>query len=212
MQSIKEIVIWGATGQAIMLEEILRFNNISILAFFDNNVNIVSPFTNIPIFYDNNKLKDFRGIYFAVAIGGTLGADRTAKGEEMKNFGLFPLTLIHPSAYVSNTSILQEGVQVLPMAKVCSKVKVGEYSIINTGASIDHECVLGKGVHIGPNATLCGCIEVGDYSFIGANSTILPRITIGNNVINGAGAVVTKNVKDNSILVGNPARELIKQI
>jgi sugar O-acyltransferase (sialic acid O-acetyltransferase NeuD family) len=208
MQGIREIVIWGATGQAIMLEEILRFNKILISAFFDNNVNVVSPFNNIPIFYDKNKLKDFRGMYFAVAIGGALGRDRAAKGEEIKNIGLFPLTLIHPSAYVSNTSILQEGVQVLPMAKVCSRAKVGEYSIINTGASIDHECVLGKGVHIGPNATLCGCIKVGDYSFIGSNSTILPKITIGNNVIIGAGAVVTKNVKDNSIFVGNPARKL----
>jgi serine acetyltransferase len=94
------------------------------------------------------------------------------------------------------------------VAKICARVTVGRFSIINTGASIDHECVLGKGVHVAPNAVLCGCVEVGDYSFIGANATILPRIKIGANVVIGAGAVVIKDVKNNIVIAGNPGREL----
>ena len=45
---------------------------------------------------------------------------------------------------------------------------------------------------------------------IGANCTILPGITIGKNVLVGAGSVVTKNVSDDSIVVGNPAKEVRK--
>ncbi len=45
---------------------------------------------------------------------------------------------------------------------------------------------------------------------IGSNATILPGITIGENAIIGAGAVVTKNVSDNSIVAGNPAKEIRK--
>lgn len=44
----------------------------------------------------------------------------------------------------------------------------------------------------------------------GANSTILLDIKIGRNTIVGAGAVVTKDVKKNEIIVGNPARFLKK--
>ncbi|MEG1709997.1 MAG: DapH/DapD/GlmU-related protein, partial [Acinetobacter sp.] len=40
---------------------------------------------------------------------------------------------------------------------------------------------------------------------IGANATILPGIKIGQNAMVGAGAVVTKDVPDNAIVVGNPA-------
>lgn len=48
------------------------------------------------------------------------------------------------------------------------------------------------------------CIE--DNSFIGAGAIILPGVHIGKNVIVGAGAVVTKDIPDNSVVAGNPAR------
>lgn len=51
-----------------------------------------------------------------------------------------------------------------------------------------------------------GCIEIMDNVFIGSNTTILPNIRIGSNVIIGAGSVVTKDVPDNSVVVGVPAR------
>lgn len=49
-------------------------------------------------------------------------------------------------------------------------------------------------------------IKIGDDVWIGGNCTILPGITIGNNVIIAAGAVVTKDVPDNCIVGGVPAR------
>ena len=51
-----------------------------------------------------------------------------------------------------------------------------------------------------------GCIEVLDNVFIGANSTILPNIKIGPNAIIAAGSVVTKDVPENSIVAGVPAK------
>lgn len=49
-------------------------------------------------------------------------------------------------------------------------------------------------------------IVIGDNVWIGGNVVILPGVTIGNNVTIGAGAVVTKSVADNCVVVGNPAR------
>ena len=51
-----------------------------------------------------------------------------------------------------------------------------------------------------------GCIEVKNNVFIGSNTIILPNVRIGNNVMIGAGSVVTKDVPDNSVVAGNPAR------
>ena len=48
--------------------------------------------------------------------------------------------------------------------------------------------------------------EVGNNVFIGANSIILPNVRIGNNCLIGAGSIVTKDIPDNSIVAGNPAK------
>ena len=51
-----------------------------------------------------------------------------------------------------------------------------------------------------------GRINIGNNVFIGMNSMILPNVTIGNNVIIGCGSIVTKDIPDNSVAVGIPAR------
>lgn len=50
--------------------------------------------------------------------------------------------------------------------------------------------------------------SVGEKVWIGGNVTILPGITIGNNVIIAAGAVVTKDVPDNTLVGGVPAKKI----
>lgn len=51
-----------------------------------------------------------------------------------------------------------------------------------------------------------GRIDIGDDVFIGAMSIILPNVKIGNRVVIGAGSIVTKDIPDNSIAAGNPAK------
>lgn len=51
-------------------------------------------------------------------------------------------------------------------------------------------------------------VKIGNNVFVGAKSIILPNVTIGNNVIIGAGSVVTKDVEDNMVVAGNPARPI----
>ena len=54
-------------------------------------------------------------------------------------------------------------------------------------------------------------ITIGDNVWIGGNACIMPGVTIGNNVVIGAGSVVTKDLPDNVIAVGNPCR-IVREI
>lgn len=49
-------------------------------------------------------------------------------------------------------------------------------------------------------------VKIGNNVFIGIRSIILPGITIGDNVIIGAGSVITKDIPDNVVVAGNPAK------
>lgn len=51
-----------------------------------------------------------------------------------------------------------------------------------------------------------GCIEIGDNVFIGSNTTVLLNVKIGSNVIIGAGTLVNKDIPDNAVVAGVPAR------
>lgn len=56
------------------------------------------------------------------------------------------------------------------------------------------------------NGDLFGKITIGNNVHIGLNTVIMPNVTIGDNCIIGCGAIVTKDIPDNSIAVGVPAR------
>lgn len=56
--------------------------------------------------------------------------------------------------------------------------------------------------------TKTGPIVIGKHCWIGANAVILPGVVLGDDVVVGAGAVVTKNVPDNTVVAGVPARSI----
>jgi acetyltransferase-like isoleucine patch superfamily enzyme len=59
-----------------------------------------------------------------------------------------------------------------------------------------------------PDLELTAPIKVGNDVYIGLNSTILPGVTIGNRVIIGAGSIVSKDIPDNTVAAGIPARPI----
>lgn len=214
---IKEMIFWGATGHAKVLKQCLRESGVELIALFDNDNNIKSPYENVPIYYGTNAFenwinsrKSVKSLGFLVAIGGDKGKDRVDLYEFLESFGLSPLRAIHSSAFVDSTSQIGSGSQILANSTISVDVKLGRCCIINTSASVDHDCILGEGVHICPGASLAGCITVGDYSTIGTGASVLPRINIGSGSVVGAGSVVIENVPDNTVVVGNPARTLRK--
>jgi acetyltransferase-like isoleucine patch superfamily enzyme len=115
--------------------------------------------------------------------------------------------------------------------KIGNQVYVGGNLTITMGYSDKTmKIVIGDRVAFGPNVTLVLAthpnysklkkllspfpkreIEIGDDSWIGANAVIMPNVKIGKMCIIGAGAVVTKDVPDYSVVVGVPAK-IIKKI
>ena len=78
--------------------------------------------------------------------------------------------------------------------------------VIHYNVSIGRNCTICQQVTIGDkNKDDCN-VHIGDNVYIGAGAKILGHITIGNNVTIGANAVVLRDVPDNSIAVGIPAR------
>lgn len=111
--------------------------------------------------------------------------------------------LIHPSAMVSQRSVIGLGTVVMEGAIIKVDARVGDQVIVNTGASVDHDCKIGDFVHLAPRATLCGGASVGEGTIVGAGSVVIPGIKVGSWCKIGAGSVVTKDVPDGATWIGS---------
>ena len=93
----------------------------------------------------------------------------------------------------------------------CNRVKIGDN--VKFGPNVQ---IYAATHPIKPKERLSGKemaypITIGDNVWIGGNCLVLPGVTIGNNTVIGAGSVVTKNIPDNVVAVGNPCR-VIREI
>ena len=89
-------------------------------------------------------------------------------------------------------------------------VKIGKNCLVSSNCGISSynhiQCSLNRIMDKGEDVKFSKSIIINDNVWIGMNSSILPGVEIGKNSIIGSGSVVTKNVPENEIWVGNPAR------
>jgi sugar O-acyltransferase (sialic acid O-acetyltransferase NeuD family) len=209
------MVLWGATGQARVLRECMKHSGVHLVAVFDNDPLVASPFEDVSIRYGVAGFEDWlraeshpEAVGFLIAIGGDRGRDRVELQERLQSAGLRPLVARHPSAFIADSASIAAGAQILAHATVCVDAQVARAAIVNTAASVDHECVVGEGAHICPGARLAGCVTLERFVTIGTGAVILPRVHIGEGSIVGAGSVVLRDVGVGKIVAGNPARVL----
>jgi sugar O-acyltransferase (sialic acid O-acetyltransferase NeuD family) len=208
------MLIIGAKGHAVEVLEVLHKNNMLDGINFYDDINIHEEniiFDKFPILRNLNSAS----ILFEKDNRFILGVGNPNIREMLYNKFIQingnPFSIISNSAVIGNYNVeLGLGLNIMFNVFVSNNVKIGKACLINSYSIIHHDCEIGDFCEFSPNSIILGKVKIGNNTVIGAGSVILPNIEIGNNVIVGAGAVVTKNVPDNSVVVGNPAKLLIK--
>ena len=202
----KNIVLFGAGGHAkVVIEAAIKAQR-KIAYIFDSNA------TKEGCLLLNLSIKAYRTLSdisdnteFIITIGNE---NFRKQWYQVLSKHISAARLIHPTAAVTDFCSIGLGTVVLAHASINPDARIGCNVIINTGAIVEHDCTVGDHSQIAPNATLCGGVSIGECTLIGAGATVIPGIKIGNNVIVGAGSVVIKDVPDNIIVAGNPAKNI----
>lgn len=166
-----------------------------------------------------------------------LGNDENKKLEIGNNANIRSHTVIYSDNVIGDNFSTGHSVQIRESNIIGNNVSIGTKSVvehhviikdnvrIHTLAFIPEYTIIEDNVWIGPKVTITNAkyprsknvkenlkgAHIKRNAKIGANATLLPGITIGENSLVGAGCVVTKDVPDNVVVVGNPAK-IIKKI
>ena len=203
------LVIYGAGGHALVVAEIVEEAlGCDIVGFVDDDPALQDQSVGgYPVLGNGSILRGLlaRGIgQCIIAIGNN--SIRRKLALSIGGLGFELPTVIHPSAQISNRSIIGEGSVVEACAVIKTGARIGRLAIINSCTSVGPDAILGEAVQISPKACIADGVKIGDGTQVGIGACVLPGVRIGADTIVGAGAAVMRDLPDGVVAVGVPAR------
>lgn len=150
--------------------------------------------------------------YFNVAIGS--GRVREAIANQVGS-SAEALTIWADQVIFFDENNIGAGALFCPNTVVTSNVTIGRFFQANYFSHIAHDCIIGDYVTFAPGVRCNGRVHIGDHAYIGTNAILREGVSgkplrIGAGAVVGMGAVVTKDIPDGVVVVGNPATELLR--
>ena len=196
------MILFGASMHSEVILDILFLNNISVEKILDDHP-VNAELYGVPIIKNDGSVEGEEAI---ISIGNNEVRKVIAEKYDLQYVSAF-----HPKSVISRFSKIGKGTVAMANCVVNAGATIGDHCILNSGSIIEHDCELEDFVHISPNATLAGNVKIGEGTHIGIGACVIPGMIIGKWCTVGAGTVITKNIPDFSIVVGNPGR-IIKNL
>lgn len=207
------MIIVGAKGFAKEVLEVLHQDNQTNNVVFYDDVNTDVPdilYGTFPVLKSVAAAKEYfekSDNRFTIGIGNPVLRKKlfdkfTALGGEL-------VSTISPFAHVGHFEThIGHGCNIMTGTVITNEVVISEGVLINLNCTVGHDTTIGSFSELSPGVKISGNCTIGNYCVLGTNAVVLPKVKLGNNVIVGAGAVVTKDVPDNTLVVGIPAQKI----
>lgn len=209
---MNNLIIIGASGNSLaIINSINRINlinkSINIIGIIDDvakesflGVDIIGDIKNHSVrndsFYINgiSSIKSFTAKKVIIV--------------QFKKLGARFLTVIDPTAYISEEVKIGEGSYIGANNYIGSFVTIGEHCIFLQNIAFNHHSAVSDFTSISSGVSILGHCSIGNCCHISANSSVNPHISISDNVVIGTASNVTKDCESDSIYYGSPAKRI----
>lgn len=211
----EKILLVGAGQHArVVLYNIQEQNKYDVIGILDKNLDKAKEekfFEGIPILdidyskIDLKELKEKLGTdKFFISFGNM--KYRKKVWELFKNSGWNSVNVIHPNAVISKNAKLGEGILIECGCLITPNPIIGDNVVVNTGSQVNHDNIIENHVYIASGVVLSGGVKIGENTLLDDGVIVTLGREVGKNSLIGAGAVITKNLEDNIVAYGNPAK------
>lgn len=205
------LLVYGAGGHAkTVIDAIRRQGRYDPVGVVDDDLDKRdSELQGFRVLWGPEVLKEFladgvRCLFVAIGDNST----RSRKTERLSQMGFEVVTVIDPAAIVLSGASIGPGTLLLPHSLTGVDATLGAGTIVSIGASVGHDCILGDYTQLAPGVRLAGNVHIGAESLLGLGATVIPGIDIGQRVTVGAGAAVVRDLPNEVVAAGVPAKIL----
>ena len=206
----RKIIIFGTGQQAELAHFYLTENLYEVVAFcVDGDFLKESIFLNTPVISKEDITTKYPPTLYSmyVSLGYTkVNTLRKEKYHEMKNIGYKLITFIHPSSVFNGNSKVGDNCLVLEKTTIQPFVTIGNNNVIFTTSHIGHHSTIGNHCFIA-GAIVSGNVTVCDECFLGGQAIIRDTVTIGRKSVIGMGAIILKDVTENSVYFAEESKK-----
>lgn len=208
---LDNIIIFGAGGHASVVIDIIEKQS---------KYKIEGIFVDTPDMQDKNfmgypvlgKINEFYGAKKGiVAIGDNYSRKMVVEKIKQIDKSFFFINAIHPDAVIGKNVKINNGTTIVAGAIINSNAVIGENCIINTNSSVGHDVKIGSFSSVAPGVSIGGNSRIGSLSTISMGSNVIQKVNIGNGTLVGAGSTVIKDLPDNVLAYGTPAKVIRKR-
>ena len=214
---MKKVVILGTGGTSVDILDTIddiasKGGDLKCVGFLDDNESMWGKeIQGVEVLGPLKKSSSLDNVYFINGIGSP--SNFAKKGRIITGL-MIPqerfLTIIHPTASVSRTAKLGDGVVIFQNVTVTANAKIGDHVVILPNSIVSHDAEVGDYTCITGGVCVSGRVRVGKSCYLGTNSAFREDVKVGDFSLVGMGSIVLKDVEENSVVVGNPAKFLRK--
>lgn len=204
--------IWGAGGLGREILELANIINLkehrwASFVFIDDHIT-TKLVNGVEVLSYEEACNKYQNLEIVIGVGEPI--IRLKLFEKLEKDNILSPTLIHPNVHIPETTTIGKGVVIQEGCFISCNVVIEDFVFLQPNVNVGHDDYLKKGCIISGLVNLSGHVTIGEFSYIGISTAIKQGVSIGNYCIVGMCSGVYKDIEDEMVAMGNPARPMKK--